>query len=95
MSITSEVVVRAYTPEEADVCLRVRHQPPPLVFPGQVLRCTNANASEFTYMQRYRIERMYSPAHGGVQLAGVRNNAGEMRVIPSTAWMLGHWEQVK
>ena len=94
MSIISEVVVRPYTQNElALACKAVLAGP--LLFPGQVIRCTNANASEFTHMQRYRIERMYSPARNGVQLAGVRNDAGEMRVIPSTAWMFGHWEQVK
>lgn len=94
MSLTSEVVVRAYTTEEADVALTVRHNPAPLVFPGQVLRCTNANASEFSHMQRYRIERMYSGARGGVALAAVRNDAGHLRVIPSTAWAFKHWELV-
>lgn len=94
MSNVSEVVVRAYTTQEADAALNVRHSPAPLVFPGQVLRCTNANASEFSYNQRYRIERMYSGARGGVALAAVRNNDGNLRVIPSTAWAFKHWELV-
>lgn len=94
MSIISEVVVRPYTQNELAVVLAAQ-LPGPLVFPGQVIRCTNANASEFTHMQAYRIERVYSPARCGVQLAGVRNDAGEMRTIPSLAWNLGQWELVK
>lgn len=94
MSIISEVVVRPYTQNELTVAMAAQ-LPGPLVFPGQVIRCTNANASEFTHMQAYRIERVYSPARCGVQLAGVRNDAGEMRTIPSLAWNLGQWELVK
>lgn len=94
MSIISEVVVRPYTQNELAVAMAAQ-LPGPMVFPGQVVRCTNANASEFTYMQAYRIERVYSPARCGVQLAGVRNDAGEMRTIPSVAWNLGQWELVK
>lgn len=94
MSIISEVVVRPYTQNELAVAMAAQ-LPGPLVFPGQVIRCTNANASEFTHMQAYRIERVYSPARCGVQLAGVRNDAGEMRTIPSLAWNLGQWEIVK
>lgn len=94
MSIISEVVVRPYTQNELAVAMAAQ-LPGPLVFPGQVIRCTNANASEFTHMQAYRIERVYSPARCGVQLAGVRNDAGEMRTIPSLAWNLGQWELVK
>lgn len=94
MSIISEVVVRPYTQNELAIAMAAQ-LPGPLVFPGQVIRCTNANASEFTHMQAYRIERVYSPARCGVQLAGVRNDAGEMRTIPSLAWNLGQWELVK
>lgn len=94
MSNVGEVVVRPYTQKELAVACAAQ-LPGPLLFPGQVIRCTNANASEFTYMQAYRIERLYSPARAGVQLAGVRNDAGEMRTIPSTAWNLGQWEVVK
>ena len=94
MSIISEVVVRPYTQNELAVAMTAQ-LPGPLVFPGQVIRCTNANASEFTHMQAYRIERVYSPARCGVQLAGVRNDAGEMRTIPSLAWNLGQWELVR
>lgn len=94
MSNVGEVVVRPYTQKELDsACAAVLAGP--LLFPGQVIRCTNANASEFTYMQAYRIERMYSPARAGVQLAGVRNDAGEMRTIPSLAWNLRQWDVVK
>lgn len=91
MSIISEVVVRAYSKKEKAIADAVK-MPCPLVFPGQVLRCTNANASDFSYMQRYRIERMAHPVRGGVALAVVRDNNGAERVIPSTAWGFGHWE---
>ena len=94
MSNVGEVVVRPYTQKEFAVACAAQ-LPGPMVFPGQVVRCTNANASEFTYMQTYRIERLYSPAPAGVQVAGVRDDAGEMRTIPSTAWNLGQWEVVK
>ena len=92
--IIGEVVVRPYTQNELAVAMAAQ-LPGPMVFPGQVVRCTNANASEFTHMQAYRIERVYSPARCGVQLAGVRNDAGEMRTITSLAWNLGQWELVK
>ena len=92
--IIGEVVVRPYTQNEFAVAMAAQ-LPGPMVFPGQVVRCTNANASEFTHMQSYRIERLYSPARAGVQLAAVRNDAGELRTIPSTAWSLGQWEVVK
>ena len=94
MSIISEVVVRPYAQNELAVACKAVLAGP-MMFPGQVIRCTNANASEFTYMQHYRIERMYSPARAGVQLAAVRNDAGELRTIPSTAWNLGQWEVIK
>ena len=94
MSITSEVVVRPYSEKEQFIVDAVK-MPCPLVFPGQVVRCTNANASDFSYMQRYRIERMVHPARGGVALAVVRDNNNADRVITSISWGFGHWEIVK
>ncbi len=92
MPIVSEVTTRPYVGAERDLVARLTSLPPPLVFAGQVVRCTNANAREFTHMQRYRIERLAHPARPGVALAVVRNDAGHERIIPSTAWLFGHWE---
>lgn len=91
MSIISEVVVRPYSKSEQAIADAVK-MPCPLLFPGQVVRCTNANASDFSYMQRYRIERMAHPVRGGPALAVVRDNSGAERVLPSTSWGFGHWQ---
>lgn len=94
MSIIGEVVVRAYSKKEKAIADAVK-MPCPLLFPGQVVRCTNANASDFSYMQRYRIERMVHPVRGGVALAVVRDNNNVDRVITSISWGFGHWGIVK
>ena len=88
------VKTRAYKRKEAAFRDLVKTGVAPLLFPGTLVRCANAIASEFTYMQHYRIERMLSPAKPGPALAVVRNNSGEQRVLTSTAWALGMWERV-
>lgn len=66
------------------------HVPAPLLFPGQLVRCTNANAREFTHEQVYRVVRTVTPPSGPV-LAVVRNDNMEERVLTSLSWAHGHW----
>lgn len=85
------VLIRKETPSAVELRARLK-MPAPMLFPGEVVRCTNTNASEFTHCQCYRIERLAHNAQGGPALAVVRNDAGELRMLTSLSWAFKHWE---
>lgn len=58
---------------------------------GQAVTCTNRDTSEFTYGVNYPIERVLGRCNADGCVAVVRNNRGELRVLTSLAWSMGHW----